>query len=841
MSHLSRIASGKRYWIGLVFIGLFLIVCIFVLDWQQVFRAVRDLSPGALLVALGCIVVTQFVSASRFFFLIRSFARDLKWLRALQANMAGHLGSLVLIQLVGQIAGRQSILAAHGLRPATLALTTLIERALVAGVGLAGFLGGVLTVFSTDILDDILNQVQILPLLGAALLAALVSFVVAGTRIEKALVSRLLARRTGLLLIGSALLSILGWAAMLGAFVVILRAVAPQVGLVDAFAASAIVSFAAALPVSINGWGVRELAAIWAFGQLGVGPADAAVASVTVGVLSTLAILGLSPVLLVRRAGVLAPTDAAPAAQAEAEAEAGAGATANPARKLADVAGAWILGLATSVLIFFQFHSQVRDTPINLNLADPIALLALTVLALHAITDRRVPDFRVRWMIPALGLCTAVIVLSFARGVIDFGVTSWALNNRLLGWVILMGYLSAGAYLVAIGGRAGQRRLVETLLFTLAVVVLVETTMRTLALSELIRLNTSAIFQGFSGNRNAYAFAALITLALAVPLLHVEGRRRLYVWAVRLSVGFAIFGVWASQSRAGIGTLALVLVYLMAVSPRTRRACLIGLAVAAGLVVFMAAVPALVDVARTLVHLAWPLITDLAAWIAAVARWLWESALWLLAGMPADQDGRGGLPGFFVLKLFWSSGEILRWESIALGFRLWLDHPWIGAGLGSYVATYQDPETAALVIHNTAVWLLAETGLLGTAVFVLAFAGLVWAALRRGLAPGDDWRLALLLCLAIFGTFSLVHEMAYQRIFWLALGIVLAGYTLRGAPSRADGRASDQPWRQPPPCRPDGSPCAIAFSAAPITPSTVAASAIARAAADAAAQASARP
>lgn len=805
MKALGSIARSRRHLIGLAFLVLFLGVAVTLLDWRQVLNSVQDLSAGVLLVALGCIVATQFISASRFYVLIRPFAQDLKWLRALQANMAGHLGSLVLIQVVGQMAGRQSILAAHGLRPATLALTTLTERALVAGVGLAGFVGGVVTVFSKDILADIVRQVQILPLLGTALVAALVSFFVAGTRIEKALAARVMALRTGMVLVGSALLSVLGWATMLAAFVVILGAVAPEVDLVDAIAASAIVSFAAALPVSINGWGVRELAAIWAFGQLGVSPADATVASVTVGLLSTLAILGLSPMLLLRRQDQ--PTPDVETASGGRKRFDGPPSTFGTARRLADVAGAWLLGLGASVLIFFQFHTEFQGTLININLADPMALLAITVVALHAVTDRRVPALRVRWILPALALCTAVIVFSFARGVLDFGVTSWALNNRLLGWFILMGYVSAGAYLVAVGGRAGQRRLVETLLFTVAVVVLLETALRTLAVSELIRLNTSAIFQGFSANRNAYAFAGLITLALAIPLLQVQGRRRLYVWAVRIAIGFAIFGVWASQSRTGIGTLGVVLIYLMVTSERTRRATIHGLGVAIGIGLFMVIFPNLVELLRML----WPYVLDAAAWVSGAFHWLWSILLWVLNGMPDGAGGSSGMPAFSASRPLWGGGDesrrllmiwdmsapqatqdydSFRWRGIVLGFNQWLDHPWIGGGLGSFMQNYPDMHEAARMIHNTTVWLLAESGLVGASIFLLTFGGLVHLSLRQGLAPQDEWRQSLFICLAIFGAFSLVHEVAYQRIFWLALGIVMASYSVRGR--AAEDHAANQ-------------------------------------------------
>jgi O-antigen ligase len=78
---------------------------------------------------------------------------------------------------------------------------------------------------------------------------------------------------------------------------------------------------------------------------------------------------------------------------------------------------------------------------------------------------------------------------------------------------------------------------------------------------------------------------------------------------------------------------------------------------------------------------------------------------------------------------------------------------------------------APLAIHSTAVWLLAETGIVGFAVFVGAALRLFGDALRRRREPVA---LLLLLLLCAMAVMSSVHEMLYQRAFWLLLGAVLA-------------------------------------------------------------------
>jgi hypothetical protein len=69
------------------------------------------------------------------------------------------------------------------------------------------------------------------------------------------------------------------------------------------------------------------------------------------------------------------------------------------------------------------------------------------------------------------------------------------------------------------------------------------------------------------------------------------------------------------------------------------------------------------------------------------------------------------------------------------------------------------------------VWLLAETGPVGLAVFVAAAWRLFADAVRR---RGDPAATLLILMFCAFAAMSAAHEMLYQRAFWLLLGAVLA-------------------------------------------------------------------
>ena len=93
-------------------------------------------------------------------------------------------------------------------------------------------------------------------------------------------------------------LTLAGQLLMLGCFVVGILAVSQGLPIASLFAASAIISLAASMPITVGGWGVREVAAVYVLGNLGIPAADALAMSVMVGLCSTLVILASAPFCL---------------------------------------------------------------------------------------------------------------------------------------------------------------------------------------------------------------------------------------------------------------------------------------------------------------------------------------------------------------------------------------------------------------------------------------------------------------------------------------------------------------------------------------------------------------
>jgi len=395
---------------------------------------------------------------------------------------------------------------------------------------------------------------------------------------------------------------------------------------------------------------------------------------------------------------------------------------------------AWVLGMVVAVAVFFQVHVSLQGGVINLNLADPFAILALAAVSLHVLFARQLPVWRISQFNLALGGISLLLLLGFMHGWWEIGITQWALGGRLLGWLVLLGYLSAGYVIVANVGTHGLRRLAETLIATAAVVVMLQVILRLLYHWG---VNTGAQltpqFEGYAGNRNAFAFQLLVVMVLLLGYSQVYAghsigmQRPARPWIFSLLLGSLLAGLVWTGSRTGmlVGMLVLLLAGLGRLADRRM--------------------------------LSWGLIFATLLWCVV-----------LLAAPKALISGN-----ISVQSNFSNEGSNLeRWETLTHGLEMWRQSPILGAGLGVFYAKSPVWMGHPQVIHNTPLWILAEFGLLGVAVFGWAFFLLTRHAIRFG--KTQPARRILLLLLVAFAIFGLAHEMFYQRISWLVLGAVLA-------------------------------------------------------------------
>ena len=279
-----------------VFISALLIALAFWLSGlENIFRGLVGFPLWVVASLLALLLANLFLVSFRFWLVLAHFGIALPWKIALRANIAGAVAGLFVIPLFGQIIGRQSVLQSFGVQPVVNAGLAAYERALLAFIsGVLGTLGGIYLLGQIAI-AGFFEQIALAEIVMAACGGGALSLWLGGSRFETKLSGRLLSRVNLTRVMVIAGLTLVGQLLMLGCFVLGILAVSPAVPIVSLFAAAAIISLAASMPITVGGWGAREVAAVYVLGTLGISAADAMTMSIMVGLCSTLIILVPTP------------------------------------------------------------------------------------------------------------------------------------------------------------------------------------------------------------------------------------------------------------------------------------------------------------------------------------------------------------------------------------------------------------------------------------------------------------------------------------------------------------------------------------------------------------------
>ncbi|WP_068016535.1 O-antigen ligase family protein [Rhodoplanes sp. Z2-YC6860] len=509
------------------------------------------------------------------------------------------------------------------------------------------------------------------------------------------------------------LLALLVQIPTMAAYVLATHALAPQTKVDDLLAASTIVMFAASIPISFAGWGVREMSAIAALGAVGVAVNDAFAAAIVIGAGSILAMTFLLAVGGAAQGGKHSDEKALEAAI--------------PTRDYAQ-ALAWCLPIAAAVSVLFQIYVPIGTGLLNVNLADPIALLAGSLFLLQAITTRTLPRWRVGGVNIAAVAATVMLGASLLIGASRFGLTDWALINRFVGWFVLLAFAATGALITTVAGRKGLRVMLLSYVGAALGVAVIEIVLVAISelTNELPQLVEPGNIEAFALNRNFFAFQLLMAACVGIVLIESQ-RLRIVTLALLMAA------LWYSGSRSG--WLAFLTTMVAAIS--TRHASIKEIAFG---------------------------LAGAAACIGAIA------AIAALNSSPGAQ--LGAISGPELLPSSGSTAE--RLLSMTRGWEMFLDHPIFGAGLGAFrnLNIRTGDSVIPLLIHSTPLWLMAELGLIGLIVF--AAPGLTILITQFRLARTEPMAAIAFLCIVSFAVMGGPAEMIYQRTFWLIIGATLA-------------------------------------------------------------------
>lgn len=749
---LSGGGNGRRRTLLRAAISIALLTAVAVLLSQQVDRAtigqtVHDVSFTALGLAATALLAGALLAAARVRLVADDLGYRLTWREALAALGLGQIGGAAFFQIAGQLIARGAYLSRRGLPVEATVVMVGYERLLAFGVSvfLAG--AGAWHIFGRIAFDLAQGgDVFVKLIAGLALTVAAGAWLGWGRTALDAIAARREAAgrhapdrpvRSGSLTgrVGrSLLLSVAIQLMTASAYVLLAGSLAPGVSTLDLLAASVVVMLAASLPVSLAGWGVRELSAVLALGAVGVPPAAAFLAAI---------LIGIGSLLVVAPMAALALTGRQPDRQGS-------------RRPSADDVNYGLLialagPLAVAATVFFHVHLPTEAGGLNVTLSDPLAVLCGALLAVRLVQRRSWPEWRLSGLSIHAGLATAALCLSLLLGAYRFGWTDWALINKFLGWFVLLAYAATGALIVSAAGQRGMRIFLCAFAAAGAAVAILEFALIAAAgagasLSREL-LETDAV--GFARNRNAFAFQMLMVAAVAAALARTRQLLSIALGAVALAA------LWYAASRAGWIAGAVLLLLGVSIRALSLRQIVLMLAGAAGIVLAIAVFA--------------------------------EGASWMLGLDPAHRL-HGRLPSAIPNE----STVAERMQSLVGGFALFREYPIFGAGLGAYIEGEIRNTGIPLVIHATPLWLLAETGLVGFLVFLIPVLRLLRLELLR--PEKDEPAKLLVLALFAFGVMALAHEMLYQRTLWLLLGAALAAVPV----SRQDSAAQTRdPTRNP--------------------------------------------
>jgi O-antigen ligase len=159
---------------------------------------------------------------------------------------------------------------------------------------------------------------------------------------------------------------------------------------------------------------------------------------------------------------------------------------------------------------------------------------------------------------------------------------------------------------------------------------------------------------------------------------------------------------------------------------------------------------------------------------------------------PAFAERIADVPRFFGLNLIDPRAVILTDENFAIvdrmahwfaAWNMFVDHPWLGVGIGNYAAAYAQyglrewPESLGHA-HNFYLNVLAETGVSGLAFYLLAVVSMLGYAVRVARRAGGAGRAIAFGIAGVFAAFAAhnffdnlyVHGMNLQ--FGMLLGIL---------------------------------------------------------------------
>lgn len=403
---------------------------------------------------------------------------------------------------------------------------------------------------------------------------------------------------------------------------------------------------------------------------------------------------------------------------------------------------------------------DIGGTPLRVALADLILPVAFVLIAFVAARHpaSALPNWRVPYLPAGMIAMTVWLTVSIVQGrLIEGEWISWALLNKGVGWLILLGYFAVGSLLRTLAPARSKAVLIKCFVgFGIAVGAI--TAVMYISYKSGVPIHWDAIkdydrVRGFSQNANAYGILCAVTLVILIA--EAQYRSSLPRLATTLGGGLLVAIIALTGSRSGIlaGTFGLFGLSLVGKLPWLRVATI---GVAGGLMF---------------------------AGIIGAAK----------VGDALYPEVHGGGASTYILNVPMVQGGStdIRQTQFQAALTQWQQRPILGIGLGRFLTSgYNAASSEPATLHNTAIWVLVETGAIGLILFAGFFLYVGVSVFRCGRGNQDfDLAVVLALLCAFVGA-SIGTDVLYQRYFWFLAGFLLAVSREDSEPHRSGALAS---------------------------------------------------
>jgi len=433
-----------------------------------------------------------------------------------------------------------------------------------------------------------------------------------------------------------------------------------------------------------------------------------------------------------------------------------------------------MLGLVVSLAASLHFLATLsfQGNPIRVALSDLLLPVMLLFPLVGLLRRKGLPELRIKYGWIWLLILTLWLGVGFFNGFFYMGeIQTWSLVNKIIGWFVLAGYFLCGVWL---GNRKWQEASAFLIVFMGAggVIALYVLISHWLFLYGFDTPMTGRVHRvrGFSANPNAFGILMACIFMLQVPFVQKEIFFNKKVHYIILSL--ILLTVYYSLSRSAWLGLIFAIIGIFFLKRELMKTIIFSICgfVLANLLFFESP------------HYINNLIT----------KDVVDNGTIIQNKVPVlEKPGRNTIPpdNADAVRLNKNKDHQriiksrtdkdpsfqIRVTMLKEAFDYWLEKPVLGIGLGAYYWRHQAGENISheYQIHNTAIWLLVETGLIG----LLLFAGFFICCAARlvdkksRLEPLSIGVAGVLLVMlgASIGT-----EILYQRYLWFLLGLALA-------------------------------------------------------------------